>query len=136
MHTLPLVKDLRKKYKDASIEYVTSSDIAELLNKHCEFIDKTWVFNKHNKNKIASEIKSASVKVDYFFNLHNSLSFFFFNFFYIHSKKYFHYKKDNNFHAVVNFAKTYNSNISALDLEHKTLTVNDFQDTFKQYGLK
>ncbi len=136
VHTLPLAKYLKEKYKNASIEYITSGEVSELLNKYCSFIDRTWVFNRQNKNKIASEITNTSLKIDYFFNLHSSLSFFFFNLFYIHARKYFHYKKNNNFHAVVNFAKTYDPAISALELEYKTLTVDNFPELLNKYELK
>ncbi len=136
MHTLPLVRFLKSKYKNSSIEYLTSPDIAELLKSSCPAINKVWIYNKRNKSKVADEIKNASGEIDYFFNLHSSLSFFFFNMFYVRARKYFHYKKDNNFHAVVNFAKTYNHAISALDLEHKTLFINDFNEVLTKYGLK
>lgn len=135
IHTLPLVKYLRKKYKDASIEYLTSKNIAELLTSACPYIDKLWIFNKKEKKQIANQILEAG-RIDYFFNLHTGLSFFIFNFLYIKAKKYFHYKKDKNIHAVVNFAKTYDSSLSAFDLENKTLFVQDGKELLNENDLK
>ncbi|MBI2995495.1 MAG: glycosyltransferase family 9 protein [Candidatus Melainabacteria bacterium] len=126
IHTLPLVKYLRNKYKEASIEYITSENISELLTKCCPYIDRVWVYKK------GFRIQDS---VNYFFNLHTSLKFFFFNLFHIRAKKYFQYKKDNNFHAVVNFAKTYDKELSALHLDMKTIFVNNSTDILTKSGL-
>ena len=136
IHTLPLAKHLKKKYKNASIEYLTSANVSELLNNSCSFIDKTWAFNKKNSSKAASDILSDKTPIDYFFNLHGSLRFFLFNLFNIKAKKYFHYKKDKDLHSVVNFAKTFDPNISAHNLESKTLTVDENKSILNEYGLK
>ena len=135
IHTLPLVKYLKSEFKNASIEYLTSYDIADLLVTACPYIDRVWGFDKKNKTKIASDILSNS-KIDYFFNLHSSLSFFFFNLFYIKAKRFFQYKKDNNVHAVINFAKTYEPSISAFNLDSKTLFINQSKDILSEFNLK
>ena len=132
IHTLPLVKYLKKKFENASIEYITSQSVADLLLNCCSYIDKVWVFNKYQKKQLAKEL----VNIDYFFNLHNSLSFFFFNLLYIRAKKYFQYKKNLNFHAAINFAQTYDPLISAFSLDSKTLFVNDCKDILNKYNLK
>ena len=139
IHTLPLVKYLRKKYPESSIEYLTSSSTADLLKSHCTFIDKVWSFdkkNKRNKKQISRDILSESHKIDYFFNLHNSLTFYFFNLFFIKAKKFFQYKKDNSVHAVINFAKTYDPSVSAFELDSKTLTEGDSSELLKKYDLQ
>lgn len=136
IHTLPLVKYLRKKYKNASIEYLTSESIAALLSEHCPFINKVWSFNKKQKKEIACEIVNSGRKIDYFFNLHSSLSFFFFNLFNIRAKKYFGYKKDNSFHAVVNFARTFDKSLSAMNLDSNTLYVKDSSEILLKHNLK
>ncbi|MBI3591656.1 MAG: glycosyltransferase family 9 protein [Candidatus Melainabacteria bacterium] len=135
IHTLPLVKYLRKKHTTASIEYITSSDVAELIKDHCPYVDRTWVFDKKNKHKVAKNLLNNSVNVDYFFNLHSSLSFFFFNLFYIKAKKFFQYKKDISVHAVVNFAKTYDESLSALNLDMKTVLVDNVEEILDRYSL-
>lgn len=135
IHTLPLVKYLRQKYKDAKIEYLTSKNIAEFLSGSCSYIDKLWIYDKTNKKDLSREIISSG-SIDYFFNLHSSLSFFLFNLFYIRAKKYFQYKKNNKLHAVVNFAKTYDSNISAFDLDSRTIFVSESQTLLNKYNLK
>ncbi len=136
IHTLPLAKHLKKKYKNASIEYITSANVSYLLNNSCSFIDKTWAFNKKNSSKAASDILSDKTPIDYFFNLHGSLRFFLFNLFNVKAKKYFHYKKEKDLHSVVNFAKTFDSDISAHNLESKTLTVDENKSILNDYGLK
>ena len=136
IHTLPLVKYLRKKYPTSSIEYLTSPSVAELLESHCPFINKVWKFDKQNKRKVCLDIKKDSGNIDYFFNLHSSLSFYFFNLFFIKAKKYFQYKKDNSVHAVINFARTYDSSVSALELDSKTLIEKESIDLLKKYSLQ
>ena len=135
IHTLPLIKYLRKEYKSASIEYLTSENISKLLSDSCPYIDRVWVFNKQNKKQLASEILENG-SVDYFFNLHNSLSFFLFNLLHIRAKKYFQYKKNNKLHAVVNFARTYNSKLSAFDLDSKTIIVGEKNEILNKHDLK
>ena len=136
IHTLPLAKYLRKKYKEASIEYITSENIEELLTSYCPFINKVWVYKKGRKKELANQLLSETTKIDYFFNLHSSFSFFFFNLLYIKSKKFFQYKKDTSVHAIVNFAKTYDSAISAFDLEMKTIHSNNSKIILAKYGLE
>ena len=136
IHTLPLVKYLRKKYPTSSIEYLTSSSLADLLESHCPFISKVWRFNKKNKRQICQDILNKSHKIDYFFNLHNSLSFYFFNLFFIKANKYFQYKKDNSVHAVINFARTYDRSISVFELDSKTLTERDCSDLLYKHNLQ
>ena len=135
MHTLPLVKYLKNCYKQASVEYITSSYIAQLLKVSCSYLDKVWSFNKKEKAKIAKDILSNGVKVDYIFNLHTSSSFFFFNFLYIRAKKLFQYKKDNSVHAVVNFAKTFDPNLSGLYLDSKVLSMDQDSAILTSHGL-
>lgn len=135
IHTLPLAKYLKKKYQNTSIEYVTSENVAALLNKACPYIDKVWNYKKSNKRELAQEIIKNEGKINYFFNLHGSLSFFLFNFLHIKGEKYFHYKKDLSLHAVVNFARTYDSNLSALNLERHTLLLGKTKDILDTYGL-
>ena len=136
IHTLPLVKYLRKKYPESSIEYLTSPNVADLLEEHCPFINKVWGFNKKNKKQISRDILNESHKIDYFFNLHNSLSFYFFNLFFIRAKRFFQYKKDNSVHAVINFAKTYDPFVSAFELDSKTLIEKDSSALLKKYNLQ
>ena len=136
IQTLPLVKYLKKKYQEATIEYITSEDVADLLTRHCDFIDKVWVFDKNKKKQLAKEILESENKIDYFFNLHSSLSFFFFNLFYIKAKNFFQYKKKSDLHAVINFARTYDPEISMFNLESNTLCVNNSKDILSQYLLK
>ena len=137
IHTLPLVKFLRKKYKEASIEYVTSENVADLLKNCCPYINHAWIYNKKNKKQLSGKIFSVNKnKIDYFFNLHNSLSFFFFNLFYIRAKNFFQYKKDIKFHAVVNFAQTYDPLLSAFGLETKTVFAGDCNEILNKYGLE
>ena len=135
MHTLPLVKYLRKEFQDTSIEYLTSPDLVSFLQDCCPYIDKVWAFTSDKKKQVACDILNDSNKIDYFFNLHSTFSFFIFNLFYIHALKYFQYSKDDSLHAAVNFAKTFKKNITALDLEHKTLCVGDADELLKEYGL-
>ena len=136
LHTLPLVKYLKKKYPESSIEYLTSPVVAELLENHCPFIKRVWKFNKRNKTQICRDILNEQHKIDYFFNLHSSLSFWFLNLFFIRAKKYFPYKKNNNVHAVINFAQTYNPLISAFELDSKTLVETDCNDLLSKYNLR
>lgn len=135
IHTLPLVKYLRKKYENASIEYITSKDISELLTNSCSFIDRVWAFSKIRKKRLSSEILREG-KINYFFNFHNSLSFFFFNLFYLKANIFFQYKKNNSLHAVVNFAKTYDKTLSGFELDRVTLSVNCEKEFLDSYGLK
>lgn len=135
MHSLPLAKYLRSIHNNASIEYLTSKDIGDLLLNYCPYIDKVWIYDKKRKSEIAKEIVHGQ-EIDYFISLHNSPSLFFFNLFYLRAKKFLQYKKENDFHAVVNFAKTYNSSISALNLDSKTLYANNNNDLLKKYQLK
>jgi len=125
--TLPFVKYLKNKYPDSNIEYLTSGIISKSLEDCCPYIDKVWVFDKSRQKQLADEILSfrAAKKVDYFFNLHNSLTFFLFNLFYIKAKKFFQYKKNYDYHSVVNYAMTYDRSISISGLESKTLFVNE-----------
>lgn len=126
IHTLPLAKYLKKQYPNASIEYLTSGNISMLLKDTCSYIDKAWNY-----------LEPIDLRdVDCFFNLHGSLKFFLFNLFKIRAKKYFHYRKDRNLHAVINFAKTYNSSLSAFDLENKTLFVQGEKELLSKYDLK
>ncbi len=139
IHTLPFVKLLKNKYKIARVEYITSENIAQLLRKYCPYIDRVWIFDKKNKAKLSKEIKLEGVRVDCFFNLHNSLSFFFYNLFFIQAKKFLQYKKNKNMHAVVNFAKTFDESLSAFELEAKVLEDECFEDdvnSLDQNGLK
>ncbi len=136
IHTLPLVKYLRKKYPDSSIEYLTFPSVAELLESFCPYINKVWRFDKKNKKQISLEILSEQNKIDYFFNLHSSLSFYFFNLFFIKAKKYFQYEKDNSVHAVINFARTYDQSISAFELDSRTLIEKDSSDLLNKYNLR
>lgn len=135
IHTLPLAEYLKRKYPNSSIEYITSEDIADLLMNHCTFIDKAWTFRKEKKASIAKDILRNG-KIDYFFNLHSSLSFFFFNLFYIRAQKYFHYKKDITQHAILNFARTCDSNISTSDIKPNVLFSNNEKELLNKYGLK
>ncbi len=134
--TLPLAKYLKKIFPNARIEYITSTNVAELLEASCRSIDKTWSYTKVGANKLALEILGDEDEVDYFFNLHGSLRFFLYNLFDIKAKKYFHFKKDRDLHAVVNFAQTFDLNISAHNLEPKTLAISSSKDLLNQYGLK
>lgn len=136
MHTLPLVKYLRKKYPTSSIEYLTSSSIGDLLESHCSYIDKVWRVNKKNKRQSCLEIVKDSSRIDYFFNLHNSLNFYFINLFIFKARKYFQYKKDKSIHAVINFARTYDPLISAFELDVKTLSEKEAGELLKRYSLK
>ena len=136
LHTLPLVKYLKKKYPESSIEYLTSPVVAELLESHCPFINRVWKFNKKNKKQICRDILSELRKIDYFFNLHSSLSFWFFNLFFIKAKNYFQYKKNNSVHAVINFAQTYAPLISAFELDSKTLFETDCSNLLNKYNLQ
>ena len=136
IHTLPLVKYLRKKYESASIEYITSENVGELLEKSCPYIDKVWVYDRKNKKQLVSELSANTKRVDYFFNLHSSLTFFFFNLFYVRAKKFFQYEKDNCLHAVINFVKTYDDSISAFNLDSKTLFVDNSNEILSSHNLK
>ena len=136
IHTLPLVRFLRNKYKEASIEYITSGENVGLLINHCPFIDNVWSFDKKNKNELWKNILSKSGKIDYFFNLHTSFKFYLFNLLYLKAKKFFQYKKDRNIHAVLNFARTYDPGLSAFDLDTKTLFVKDLKDGLLKYDLR
>lgn len=134
--TLPLVRYLKKRHKNASVEYITAQNVCEVLNEYCSFIDKTWTYNKRNSKKVAGEILSDGKDIDYFFNLHGSLRFFLFNVFHLKAKKYFHYKKEKDLHAVVNFAKTFDPLISAHNLEAKTLSVDENKVVLNEHDLK
>lgn len=136
IHTLPLAKYLKKKYQNASIEYVTSENVAALLNKACPYIDKVWNYKKSNKKELAQKIIQDEGKINYFFNLHGSLSFFLFNYLHIKAEKCFHYKKDLNLHAVVNFARTYDPSLMALNLERHTLFFKKSNVILETYNLK
>ena len=136
IHTLPLAEYLKRKYPNLNIEYITSSDVADLLAKHCPYIDCVWTYDKENKKQFAEKILSKGGKIEYFFNLHSSLTFFFFNLFYIRAKKYFQYRKDNKIHAVVNFARTYDASVSAIELKPSTLNVNGTENLLDKYDLK
>ena len=136
IHTLPLVKYLRKKYPASSIEYLTSPNVAELLEKFCPYIDKVWEFDKKNKKQICQEITNHSGRIDYFFNLHSSLSFYFVNLFFFRARKFFQYRKEKNIHAVINFARTYDSLISAFELDYNTMEEFNSDELLKKYNLK
>lgn len=140
VQTLPFAKYLKNKFPDSNIEYLTSRTISELLKDCCPYVDKVWIFDKGKQKKIAQEILNyqASNKIDYFFNLHNSLTFFLFNLFYIKAKKFFQYKKNYSYHSVVNYAMTYDRSISMSSLESKTLFVNEknIDELLVLHGLK
>ncbi len=136
IHTLPLVKYLRKKYPTSSIEYLTSSSVAGLLEKYCPYISRVWRFDKKNKRQNYLNIVNNSDGIDYFFNLHSSLSFYFANMLFFRAKKYFQYKKDKSIHAVINFARTYDPFVSAFELEMKTLHEIEGSELLKKYNLK
>ena len=137
IHTLPMVLYLRKKYEQASIEYITSQNVAELLRNCAPYIDKLWEYDKKNKNNSTFFSKFLeSGKIFYFFNLHPSLRFLLSNIFYVRSKRFYQYKKDNKIHAVVNFARTYDLEISGLNLATKTLFVHECEEFLKRFGLK
>lgn len=135
IHTLPLVNYLRKKYEQASIEYITSPNIAELLRNCTPYIDMVWEYDKKNKDNFFKQFLEPG-KVFYFFNLHTSLNFLFSNLFCVRATRFYQYKKDNKIHAVINFAKTYDPEISGMSLSHKTLCVPQNNDLLKKYGLK
>lgn len=136
IHTLPLVKYLRKIYSTASIEYVTSKDTAELLSSCCPYIDKVWIFDKKNKNRFFKSLLGTKSKIDYFINLHTNLRLFFYNLFFIRARRFFQYRKDNSLHAVVNFAKTYDPNLSAFSLDSKLLYIKENNNILKRFDLK
>lgn len=138
IQTLPLVKYLRTKYKTSNIEYLTSGEIAKLLESYCPYIDKVWVFDKNKQKQLVGEMLNyRSSNIDYFFNLHNSLTFFLFNLFYVRAKRFFQYRKNYNYHVVVNYAKIYDSSISEFDLESKTLFVTkESTELLSFYGFK
>lgn len=136
VQTLPLVKYLKKKYPSASIEYLTSQMVADLLKSHCPYIDKVWVYDKKNKRQVASNISKEYGKVECLINLHGSLSFYFFNLFFVKANKFLQYRKNNNFHAVINFAQTYDRNISAFELDSKTLIENESEEILRKYNLQ
>lgn len=135
VHTLPLVNYLRKKYEQANIEYITSPDIAELLRNCTPYIDMVWEYDKKNKDNFFKQFLKSG-KVFYFFNLHTSLKFLFSNLLCVRATRFYQYKKDNKIHAVINFAKTYDSQISGMSLAHKVLFVSGEEDLLKKYGLK
>ena len=135
MHTLPLVKYLKSKFKNSSIEYLTSGNICEVLEKHCPYIDQTWTYVKGNEKDIAVEILENGKKVDYFFNLHSTFRFSLFNNRYIKARKYFQHRADKNLHVVLNFAKTFDASISAFNLNSSTLHISDVRDLLNQYNL-
>lgn len=135
IHTLPLCQYLKSKYPEAKIEYLTEKNISMLLDKYCPFIDKTWVHEKGKEKALAAEILQSGIKVDYLFNLHSSLRYFFFNLFHIRAKRFFQYKKDLRLHAAENFLATYNKSLTSYEKE-PVLYVNDFQDLLKRHNLK
>ena len=136
LHTLPLVRYVKEKYPDASVEYITSENIKELLENYCKFIDRIWVFKKKNKGELTKQILEVSHEITCFFNLHSSLSFFFFNLFYLRAKKYFPYKKKLKEHAVVNFAKTFDSAITKERLKSDNLFVEHNKEMLDKFDLK
>ena len=136
IHTLPLVKYLRREYKQSRIEYVTSENVAEMLESCCPYIDRVWVFRKKEKIRLAKDILLNNKKIDYFFNFHNSLSFFFFNLFYIRATKYFQYRKINPIHAVVNFARTFSPDIPSFSLDSNTLFAGNPGNLLEKFGLR
>ena len=138
IHTLPLVQYIRNKYPTSSIEYITSHNVKELLDGCCSFIDKVWVYEKHNEKPLGNNfLKCPALNlINYFFNLHGNLRFFLFNLFFVKSKRYFHYKKDKSIHAVVNFARTYDKSISVFSLDRQVLHVNESQEILKENNLK
>lgn len=135
IHTLPLVKFLRKKYSQASIEYITSENVAELLISCCPYIDNVWTLNKEIKNHLFKNLLVNRGKIDFFFNLHNTLTFYFYNLFYFKARKFFQYKKDIKEHVVINFVRTYNKNVSVSDLDSKVLFVDRCEEILGEYGL-
>lgn len=135
MHTLPLVKYMRKKFPQASIEYITSGETTKLLNQYCPYIDSIWEFNKKEKKRFFKVFFNNKQKVSYFLNLHNSFTFFLLNLFHFRARRFFQYKKDLKFHAVINFAQTYDPNISAFMLDSKTLIENKDNEILNKYKL-
>ena len=136
IQTLPLVKYIKNKYPSASIEYVTSPQIAELLSKNCDFIDKAWVYSRDAKKQFCFDLLKDNLKIDYFFNFHSSLTFYFLNLFFLKAKKFYQYRKDNQFHAVMNFARTYSKNISSDELDSNVLTGGGCSGILSKYGLE
>ncbi len=138
IHTLPLVKYIRNKYPSAIIEYTTSNNIKELLDNCCPFIDKVWVFEKGKEKQLAKEILNFTSQklIEYFFNLHGSLRFFLWHLTALRARKYFHYKKNNSNHAIVNFARTYDESISVFALDSQVLYVNSSNNIFEENKLR
>ena len=137
IQTLPFVRFLRNKYKNASIEYLTSENVCELLVNCSPDIDKVWVCKEKNRKQLANKIiNNQADKVDYFFNLHGSWSFFFFNMVYIKARKYFQYRKNKNMHAALNFARVYDPTLSFFNLDSRVLNGEDSCELLEKYGLE
>lgn len=135
LHTLPLVEYLKSKFKNSSIEYLTSPNICEVLEKYCPYIDKTWAYKKGKEKKLADAVLQEKKIVDYFFNLHSTFRFKLFNRTYIKARKYFQYRPNKTLHAVLNFAKVFDASISAFNLNSSTLRIADSKDLLSQYNL-
>ena len=135
IQTLPLVRYIKSKSPLARIEYLTSGDIKGLLVACCPYIDHVWEYSKEREDKLSREILQDGQKIDYFINLHSSYKFAIFNFLKIKAKKYFQYKKNNKLHAVINFAKTFDTSISAFSLPTKTIFVEEPKKNLNLYKL-
>ena len=135
LHTLPIVKYLKSQLKNSSIEYLTAPNIGEVLEKYCPYIDKIWIYKKGKEKELADDILKDGKKVDRFFNLHSTFRFNLFNRTCIRARKYFQYRPNKTLHAVLDFAKVFDTSISAFNLNSSTLYVPDSKDLLSQYNL-
>lgn len=100
MHTLPLVKLIRKKNPVSRIEYACDKVTTELLEKSCDYIDKVWAI----KNKDFSKIPTGA---DEFIYLHSKWwEALWINFSQVKASKLYCYRNTPHTSAVVNYVLT------------------------------
>lgn len=138
IHTLPLIREVKKLNPNASIELIIGSgQLVKLLNEAADYIDRIWLishngpFNKPLKvfqsKSITAEEKElfASIKqfpVDEFVYLHsNSLKAFLIGKFLLRAAKLFVYKNQAELAAVENYALSYLDNAAVLDFKNLEL---------------
>ncbi|MBT6842946.1 MAG: glycosyltransferase family 9 protein [Candidatus Melainabacteria bacterium] len=140
VHTLVLVKYIRKQEPDAQIEFCCGPVTAELLQNCCDYIDKVWIINK-----ASFEADFAKVgRSDEFIFLHTQwYKAWWINFRHIKASKLFCYKYNSKLSAVANYVTARFPQIETeliknpyAVLDHRTLVNQDLLQGVQEQGLR
>lgn len=107
IHTLPLVRLLRQKNPEASIEYIVGSNqLKDLLEFCCSYIDRVHLCRK--KTLVSDLQKISANGVDEFIFLHSGWwKSWWLNLRFIHAPRLVNYKRDDELSAVANYVTSY-----------------------------